>query len=126
VIVRERARGRRLALSDDGLVIRSTALSACSVPKLLTPRSIDGIRPGAPRRRSYANAQSIEATKDQNSLAMKVLSMTDTRLQDRIDAQHLLRFTPSSTSPVSANTSLESRAVATLANKTSKRSLRRS
>jgi hypothetical protein len=27
-------------------------------------------------------------------LAMKVLSMTDTRLQDRIDAQRLLQFTP--------------------------------
>lgn len=27
-------------------------------------------------------------------LAMKVLSMTETRLQDRIDAQHLLQFTP--------------------------------
>jgi hypothetical protein len=27
-------------------------------------------------------------------LAMKILSMTDRRLQDRIDAQHLLEFTP--------------------------------
>jgi hypothetical protein len=27
-------------------------------------------------------------------LAMKILSMTDTRLQDRIDAQQLLQFTP--------------------------------
>ena len=27
-------------------------------------------------------------------LAMNVLSMTDTRLQDRIDAQRLLQFTP--------------------------------
>jgi DNA-binding IclR family transcriptional regulator len=27
-------------------------------------------------------------------LAMKILSMTDARLQDRIDAQRLLQFTP--------------------------------
>ena len=65
MIVRERPRGRRLALADDGLVMRSTASSACSVPKLLTPRS--GFDRGHRAAKLAANAQSIEATKDRSS-----------------------------------------------------------
>lgn len=40
-------------------------------------------------------AGSVPVANAEELLAMKVLSMTDTRLQDRIDAQHLLQFTPS-------------------------------
>jgi predicted nucleotidyltransferase len=36
----------------------------------------------------------IPVAKAEELLAMKVLSMTDTRLQDRIDAQHLILYNP--------------------------------
>jgi len=39
-------------------------------------------------------AGSVPVANAEELLAMKVLSMTATRLQDRIDAQHLLQFTP--------------------------------
>jgi hypothetical protein len=37
---------------------------------------------------------SIPVASVEGLLAMKILSMTDRRLQDRIDAQHLIEFTP--------------------------------
>jgi len=43
----------------------------------------------------FEGAGSVPVANAEELLAMKVLSMTDTRLQDRIDAQHLLQFTPS-------------------------------
>ena len=36
----------------------------------------------------------IPIARAEELLAMKVLSMTDTRLQDRIDAQHLILYNP--------------------------------
>lgn len=42
----------------------------------------------------FEGAGSVPVASAEELLAMKVLSMTDTRLQDRIDAQHLLQFTP--------------------------------
>jgi hypothetical protein len=39
-------------------------------------------------------AGTVPVASAEELLAMKVLSMTDTRLQDRIDAQRLLQFTP--------------------------------
>jgi len=42
----------------------------------------------------FDGAGSVPVANAEELLAMKVLSMTDTRLQDRIDAQHLLQFTP--------------------------------
>jgi hypothetical protein len=42
----------------------------------------------------FEGAGSVPVANAEELLAMKVLSMTDTRLQDRIDAQHLLQFTP--------------------------------
>ena len=39
-------------------------------------------------------AGTIPVASAEGLLAMKILSMTDTRLQDRIDAQRLLEFTP--------------------------------
>ena len=39
-------------------------------------------------------AGSVPVASAEELLAMKILSMTDTRLQDRIDAQRLLQFTP--------------------------------
>ena len=43
----------------------------------------------------FEGAGPVPVANAEELLAMKVLSMTDTRLQDRIDAQHLLQFTPS-------------------------------
>lgn len=40
------------------------------------------------------SAGTVPVANAEELLAMKVLSMTDTRLQDRIDAQRLLQFTP--------------------------------
>ena len=40
------------------------------------------------------NAGVVPVASAEELLAMKILSMTDTRLQDRIDAQRLLQFTP--------------------------------
>jgi hypothetical protein len=40
------------------------------------------------------SAGNIPVANAEELLAMKILSMTDTRLQDRIDAQRLLQFTP--------------------------------
>ena len=42
----------------------------------------------------FGSAGRVPVASAEELLAMKVLSMTDTRLQDRIDAQHLLQFTP--------------------------------
>ncbi|MEO6602590.1 MAG: hypothetical protein ABIQ16_22090 [Polyangiaceae bacterium] len=42
----------------------------------------------------FEGAGSVPVANAEELLAMKVLSMTDTRLQDRIDAQRLLQFTP--------------------------------
>jgi hypothetical protein len=42
----------------------------------------------------FEGAGSVPVANAEELLAMKILSMTDTRLQDRIDAQHLLQFTP--------------------------------
>jgi hypothetical protein len=42
----------------------------------------------------FEGAGSVPVANAEELLAMKVLSMTDARLQDRIDAQHLLQFTP--------------------------------
>jgi hypothetical protein len=42
----------------------------------------------------FEGAGSVPVANAEELLAMKVLSMTDSRLQDRIDAQHLLQFTP--------------------------------
>jgi hypothetical protein len=42
----------------------------------------------------FDGADSVPVANAEELLAMKILSMTDTRLQDRIDAQHLLQFTP--------------------------------
>ena len=42
----------------------------------------------------FDGAGSVPVANAEELLAMKVLSMTDTRLQDRIDAQYLLQFTP--------------------------------
>lgn len=42
----------------------------------------------------FEGAGSVPVAKAEELLAMKILSMTDTRLQDRIDAQRLLQFTP--------------------------------
>jgi Nucleotidyl transferase AbiEii toxin, Type IV TA system len=40
------------------------------------------------------SAGTVPVASAEELLAMKILSMTDTRLQDRIDAQRLLQFTP--------------------------------
>ena len=42
----------------------------------------------------FEGAGSVPVANAEELLAMKVLSMTDARLQDRIDAKHLLQFTP--------------------------------
>ena len=42
----------------------------------------------------FAGAGAVPVANAEELLAMKVLSMTDLRLQDRIDAQRLLQFTP--------------------------------
>jgi hypothetical protein len=42
----------------------------------------------------FGSAGPVPVANAEELLAMKVLSMTDTRLQDRIDAQRLLQFTP--------------------------------
>jgi|SRR5688572_4034518 len=42
----------------------------------------------------FGSAGPIPVANAEELLAMKVLSMTDARLQDRIDAQRLLQFTP--------------------------------
>ncbi len=42
----------------------------------------------------FDGAGSVPVANAEELLAMKVLSMTDSRLQDRIDAQRLLQFTP--------------------------------
>lgn len=42
----------------------------------------------------FGSAGAVPVANAEELLAMKVLSMTDTRLQDRIDAQRLLQFTP--------------------------------
>jgi len=42
----------------------------------------------------FEGAGSVPVANAEELLAMKILSMTDTRLQDRIDAQRLLQFTP--------------------------------
>src|SRR5450432_4075185 len=42
----------------------------------------------------FEGAGSVPVANAEELLEMKVLSMTDTRLQDRIDAQRLLQFTP--------------------------------
>jgi len=42
----------------------------------------------------FGGAGSVPVANAEELLAMKVLSMTDTRLQDRIDAQHLVQLTP--------------------------------
>lgn len=42
----------------------------------------------------WGSAGSIPVANAEELLAMKILSMTDQRLQDRIDAQRLLQFTP--------------------------------
>jgi hypothetical protein len=39
-------------------------------------------------------AGTVPVASAEDLLAMKILSMTDTRLQDRVDAQRLLQFTP--------------------------------
>ena len=55
---------------------------------------------------------------------MKILSMTDTRLQDRIDAPLLLQFTPELDVGRVREKSLESPPAARLANRISKQSSR--
>jgi len=42
----------------------------------------------------FGDAGSVPVANAEELLAMKILSMTNTRLQDRIDAQRLLQFTP--------------------------------
>jgi len=42
----------------------------------------------------FGSAGTVPVACAEELLAMKILSMTDTRLQDRIDAQRLLQFTP--------------------------------
>jgi len=42
----------------------------------------------------FEGAGSVPVANAEELLAMKVLSLSDTRLQDRIDAQRLLQFTP--------------------------------
>ena len=42
----------------------------------------------------FGGVGAVPVASAEELLAMKVLSMTDVRLQDRIDAQRLLQFTP--------------------------------
>jgi beta-glucosidase-like glycosyl hydrolase len=62
-----------------------------STPEL----ALAGIRDELARRgRRFALVGGLAVAGAEELLAMKILSMTATRLQDRIDAQRLLQFTP--------------------------------
>ena len=74
--------------------VRLMSPSGVKVDLLFASSGIEGEIVDSATPIDFDGAGSVPVANAEELLAMKVLSMTDTRLQDRIDAQRLLQFTP--------------------------------
>ena len=74
--------------------VRLMSPSGVKVDLLFASSGIEGEIVDSATPVDFDGAGSVPVANAEELLAMKVLSMTETRLQDRIDAQHLLQFTP--------------------------------
>jgi len=74
--------------------VRLMSPSGVKVDLLFASSGIEGEIVDSATPIDFDGAGSVPVANAEELLAMKVLSMSDTRLQDRIDAQRLLQFTP--------------------------------
>ena len=74
--------------------VRLMSPSGVKVDLLFASSGIEGEIVDSATPIDFEGAGSVPVANAEELLAMKVLSMTDTRLQDRIDAQRLLQLTP--------------------------------